>query len=240
MVSPLARSATAKPAICAGVASPARISPIAQAVWSAVRSVPRDQRGEHLGPRVARSRSVPGRSAAAGRDPRARAARTTASASCSGSIGCGHGAVGARPGGQPGVLRAAGQHQDRRAAGRSRPSSAWRCPSRRRARPRRRGSRGRSVPESICCSTTGSVATSTYSASGRSGCGRRPRARITWDAGVGVVAVDEDLERLGGGGVRHAGDSTGTASRAPRPAPRAGRAGGPRAPPRASTSGPTG
>ena len=37
-VSPLARSATANPAICAGVASPARISPIAHAVWSAVRS----------------------------------------------------------------------------------------------------------------------------------------------------------------------------------------------------------
>src|SRR3954452_9907193 len=37
------------------------------------------------------------------------------------------------------------------------------------------------VPLSICCTTTGSVATSTYSASGRSGCGRRPRARITCD-----------------------------------------------------------
>ena len=38
MVSPLARSATAKPAICTGVASPARISLIAQAAWVAVRS----------------------------------------------------------------------------------------------------------------------------------------------------------------------------------------------------------
>ncbi len=38
MVSPLARRATAKPAICDGVASPSRISPIAQAVCSAVRS----------------------------------------------------------------------------------------------------------------------------------------------------------------------------------------------------------
>ncbi len=38
MVSPLARSATAKPAIWAGVASPPRISPIAQPAWSAVRS----------------------------------------------------------------------------------------------------------------------------------------------------------------------------------------------------------
>ncbi len=40
MVSPLARSATAKAAIWAGVASPASSSPIAQAVWSAARSVP--------------------------------------------------------------------------------------------------------------------------------------------------------------------------------------------------------
>ncbi len=38
MVSPLLRSATAKPAIWAGVAPPARISPIAQAVSSADRS----------------------------------------------------------------------------------------------------------------------------------------------------------------------------------------------------------
>ena len=38
-VSPLARSDTAKPAIWAGVASPERISPIAQVVWSALRSV---------------------------------------------------------------------------------------------------------------------------------------------------------------------------------------------------------
>ena len=38
MVSPLLRSATAKPAIWDGVASPARISPIAHAVCSAVRS----------------------------------------------------------------------------------------------------------------------------------------------------------------------------------------------------------
>ena len=38
-VSPLARSETAKPAIWAGVASPERISPIAHAVWSLVRSV---------------------------------------------------------------------------------------------------------------------------------------------------------------------------------------------------------
>ncbi len=38
MVSPLARSATAKPAIWAGLASPARIWPIAQAVCSELRS----------------------------------------------------------------------------------------------------------------------------------------------------------------------------------------------------------
>ena len=39
-VSPLARSATAKPAIWAGLASPDRISPIAHAVCSALRSEP--------------------------------------------------------------------------------------------------------------------------------------------------------------------------------------------------------
>ena len=39
-VSPLARSATAKAAICAGVASPARISPIAHAAWCADRDCP--------------------------------------------------------------------------------------------------------------------------------------------------------------------------------------------------------
>ncbi len=38
MVSPLARRATARPAIWAGVAAPASTSPIAQAVWSVVRS----------------------------------------------------------------------------------------------------------------------------------------------------------------------------------------------------------
>ena len=34
-------------------------------------------------------------------------------------------------------------------------------------------------PVSICWITTGSVATSTYSSVGRSGCGRLPSARIT-------------------------------------------------------------
>jgi hypothetical protein len=62
IVSPLARSATAKPEIWAGVASPERISPIAQAVCPAVRSTP-----ETSGPRTSgqvwtlNRRSAPGR-----------------------------------------------------------------------------------------------------------------------------------------------------------------------------------
>ena len=99
-----------------GVASPARISPIAQAVWSAVRSLPRDQGGEHVGPggrRHAVDQAVAG--------TRERSSATTASASWTGSIGCGHRGLGARPGRQPGVLRAAGQHQRPAGTGRSRP-----------------------------------------------------------------------------------------------------------------------
>ena len=53
-VSPLARSATTKPATWAGVASPANTWSIAQRACSPVRSVPADQRGEHVGPGVRR------------------------------------------------------------------------------------------------------------------------------------------------------------------------------------------
>ena len=55
-VSPLARSATAKPAICTSVASPLMMRSIAQAVSSALRSSPRQQGGQH-----ARARSGPPR-----------------------------------------------------------------------------------------------------------------------------------------------------------------------------------
>ena len=78
MVSPLARSATAKPAICAGVASPESSSPIAQAVWSASRSVPATS-----APRT----SGQCRHVLAG--TRERSSETTVSASWIGSSGCG-------------------------------------------------------------------------------------------------------------------------------------------------------
>ena len=116
MVSPLARSATAKPAICdrrrlAGEDLAHRPGGLvgAQVARRAISA------REHLGPgghgagyrRLRPVGRAPGpASAAAGRRPRRAAI---------GSSGCGTARVGARPGRQPGVLRAAGQHQDRRA-----------------------------------------------------------------------------------------------------------------------------
>ena len=82
MVSPLARSATAKPAIWAGVASPARISPIAQAVCSALRSWPATSAVRTSG----QPGSVTGHVLAGTRD---RSSETTVSASWIGSSGCG-------------------------------------------------------------------------------------------------------------------------------------------------------
>ena len=82
-VSPLARSETAKPAIWAGVASPARISPIAHAVWALVRSV-RATSAPRTSGQVDMAESG---QAVAG--VRARSSATTVSASWIGSIGCG-------------------------------------------------------------------------------------------------------------------------------------------------------
>ena len=73
MVSPLARSATAKPAICTGVAAPSRISPIAQAVCPAWRSSPATSAVRTSGqvvtgaPGVRRVRTSRARGRAAGR-----------------------------------------------------------------------------------------------------------------------------------------------------------------------------
>ena len=53
-VSPLARSATANPAICASVASPRMMRSIAQAVSSALRSRPSSRRVQELGPGAGR------------------------------------------------------------------------------------------------------------------------------------------------------------------------------------------
>ena len=105
-------------------------------------------------------------------------------------------------------------------------------------------------PASMCWMTTGSVATSTYSSSGRSGCGRRPSARMTCWRVFDVVAVDEDLQ----GALRrrqsrrHRASVTGAMLPRPasrcrpvdRAAPSSGRAAGPRARPPSSTSAPTG
>ncbi len=81
IVSPLARSATAKPAICTGVASPASSSPIAHAVWSADRSAPATS-----APRTS-GQVVTSLVAAAG--TRERSSAITDSASWIGSSGCG-------------------------------------------------------------------------------------------------------------------------------------------------------
>ena len=92
-VSPLARSDTAKPAICAGVASPERISPIAQVAWSVVRSVRATSAAStsgHVDIRVARVGqpvAVPVAVVATGTLDRS--SPVTASASWMGSIGCG-------------------------------------------------------------------------------------------------------------------------------------------------------
>ena len=103
---------------------PARISPIAQAVWSGGQVRAADQGGEHLGPGVRGGH----RSVAIGRLPRRRSARRgrgaagrTVSAELQRVDRVRHGGVGARPGGQPGVLRPAGQHQRSAGTGRSRP-----------------------------------------------------------------------------------------------------------------------
>ena len=83
-VSPLARRDTAKPAICAGVASPERISPIAQVVWSALRSVRATSEPSTSG-QVVTGQLVAGLAARLGD----RSNPVTASASWIGSIGCG-------------------------------------------------------------------------------------------------------------------------------------------------------
>ncbi len=72
-VSPLARRDTAKPAIWAGVASPERISPIAQVAWSALRSVRATSAPSTSGQVVIRGLRCGG--SAGRRDPRTGAAR---------------------------------------------------------------------------------------------------------------------------------------------------------------------
>ncbi len=64
-VSPLARSATANPAICTGVARPERISPIAHAVCSEVRSVRPTSDPRTSGHLIVVIRSGPGPASAA-------------------------------------------------------------------------------------------------------------------------------------------------------------------------------
>ncbi len=143
---------------------------------------------------------------------RAAAAARTASASCRRVDRVRHGGLGARPGGQPGVLRPPGEHQDRRAPvdlvlhllGDPEPTGGHRlavedrqvdAPAVHLLRARPARSRPRRTPPRA----------------GRDG-GARPRPRITCCAGVRVVAVDKDPQRLGGAVVGHGGDSTGTPS----------------------------
>ena len=230
-VSPLARSATANPAICAGRGLAGRGSP-----------------------------TSPRRSAPLPRSRRATSAASTVGPG--GAAGIGRSAGSRAPGDaqqpQPRSRRAAAGRSG--AAPRPRPVTRWpaRRPAARPVSTRIGGQRkissficlampmppagtaspsriARSIrPESICCSTTGSVATSTYSTSGRSGCGRRPSARITCFAGVRRRRC-----RRGPAAVRRRrrwsrGDSTGTIPVA-RPVPPAGRGAGPRARPPASS-----
>ena len=89
-VSPLAFRPMAKPATWAAVASPARISPIAHVVWSAVRSVRATRAARTSGQVVigsSRGRQSP--RVAGTLVTRERNSATAASASCMGSIGCG-------------------------------------------------------------------------------------------------------------------------------------------------------
>src|SRR5690349_19660757 len=112
-VSPLARSATRNPASCTGDASPRITSPIAHAAWSVVRSRPAISSLSRSG-QVAAAGAVASTGSGVGRGPAAPQLRD----------GTGqrdrvervrHGQVRERPGGQPAVLRAAGEDQDGRA-----------------------------------------------------------------------------------------------------------------------------
>src|SRR3954451_13235517 len=240
MVSPLARSATANPAIWDGDASPARISPIAQDVWPLVRSAPPMSADSTSGQEWA---VVIGGSAA-GRRLGRRGPLPQQPYDRLGQLqrveGMRHRAVGPGPRGEPGVLRATGEHQDRR------------------------------TPVDLVLQLLGdaeapgggglAVEDGQVDQPGvhllqhdRFGghldvlelrhVGVRPATEPEdhLGAGVGVVAVDQDLQACVGCGVAHAADSTGH----PRlrygvsPAPRAGPGAGPRAQPHAWTSGPT-
>src|SRR5918999_4067896 len=108
VVSPLTRRPTASPASWEGVASPANTSPSAHRACSTLRSCP-----------ATRVESTSGHVMVTGGLGGRRHARLQQRDHCLGELDrvdrVGYGGLGARPGGQPRVLRAADEHQDRRA-----------------------------------------------------------------------------------------------------------------------------
>ena len=173
-VSPLARRATRKAAVLAGGADPVSISAITHVVVGALRSSPASSASRTS------TQSVRGASFTGAWSParRVRSSPDTASASWPGSIGwpttasardhvasqasCGR-PVSTRMGGQRWISSLSWRVSPRPPVGVASPSRIIRS----------------SPPASAVRSTTGPVATSTNSSSGRSGSGRVPRAVIT-------------------------------------------------------------
>ena len=110
-VSPLARSATRKPATWTGEASPSMISRIAQVVSSAAQRLPGEQADQQVGP----GGHAPLERRTGTRDSRRRSCSTTAVVSSGASTGCGHDGVGEGPGRQPRVVAAGDEHERGRA-----------------------------------------------------------------------------------------------------------------------------
>ena len=202
-VSPLARSATRNPATCD------------RGRLAAHDLVHRPARGLGAsGPAPASSEVKQVRPAsvppAGGRRTRLRQPRTRRAAT---QLGHGrgqgdrvervrHGQVGLRPGGEPAVLRATGEHEDRRAVEDLVLELAAQAQTARPGRPRRRGSAGRSAPASTASITAAAVAHSRQLDD--LDVARRTASDGDADgvAGGDVVAVEQHRDAMAGAGAR--------------------------------------